>query len=343
MTRPPPNELERHTVVSVLLARWARVHVGPEAVVDEVERLPGHSGITWAFRVRVDHSLCERLVLKVPPLGVRQRESTDVLRQVEVLRLVAQHGVRVPRLRSWGPATADLPVPYLVVTHLPGHTLGDVFAEPLPACSKQVADCFDQAVAELARIHQVDTGGLPRGWSPVRDPRDEVDRWLPLLRRAEDESWCRQGQRVRDRLVAHLPGSAHTGLVHGDFYSNNWLFDAGALSGVLDWEASGIGPQELDVAWLCMMYDPECWGPTRRTWMTTGPTPDWLLERYEHHRGAMVVEPDWFRALACFRLACLTAHYLRLHRTGRRRDPVWELFGEAFGCLLTRAETLLSR
>ena len=41
------------------------------------------------------------------------------------------------------------------------------------------------------------------------------------------------------------------------------------------------------------------------------------------------------------RLAALTAHYLRMHRTGQRPDATWEAFGESVPYILGRAVAVL--
>ena len=43
---------------------------------------------------------------------------------------------------------------------------------------------------------------------------------------------------------------------------------------------------------------------------------------------------DWYRALAAYRLACITAYYFERHRTGKRRNPAWEVLGDAYPHLM---------
>ena len=328
------GDLRDPAVITPLLRRWAA------GEVHDVVRLPGHSGITFSFAVRGTRGPSERLVVKVPPLGVAQRDNADVLRQVPVLQLMAREGVAVPRVRASGVADeGPFGVPFLVMEHVRGAMPGDIFDGPLVG---DPATLLDRGLAELAAIHAVDGGSALGARSRAGSVADEVEHWVPVLEKGHDEEWTRRGLEVRDRLRATLPRSAQTGVVHGDYYSNNWLFDHGVLTAVLDWENAALGPQLLDLGWLCMMYDPASWGPTRRAWMGAEPEPEWLVARYEAHAGLTAADIDWYRALAGYRLACLTAHYLRLHRTGRRVDPVWEVFGEAFPFLLSRAEWLLA-
>jgi hypothetical protein len=50
----------------------------------------------------------------------------------------------------------------------------------------------------------------------------------------------------------------------------------------------------------------------------------------------------WYRALAGYRLACLTTYYLGLHRRGRRPDEVWEHLGESAEAMVARGHELLA-
>src|SRR5690242_8869196 len=57
---------------AVGLGEWARAHAGPDASVDGIARLPGHSGISFAFALRSGDGHVERLVIRIPPEGVRR-------------------------------------------------------------------------------------------------------------------------------------------------------------------------------------------------------------------------------------------------------------------------------
>jgi aminoglycoside phosphotransferase (APT) family kinase protein len=149
----------------------------------------------------------------------------------------------------------------------------------------------------------------------------------------------REPARRPPRVTA--PADTPLGVVHGDFYSNNWLFDGGRLTAVVDWENTVWGPKLVDIGWLCMIYDPASWGPRRQPMLDWTPDPETLAARYAASGAEGLGQLPWFRALAGYRLACLTAHYLRLHRTGRRIDPVWEVFGDGFPAMIRRGHELL--
>jgi len=327
------------------LQRWAEHHVGARARVTSLERMPGHSSITLAFDVTGGEEV-ERLVMRMVPPGVPRRGSTDVLRQVPLLKLMEAHGVPVPRVRWWSADHAWFEVEYLIVDRVAGATLGDVFAEggaPRPAADPQ--RLFAQAVDALAAIHDADWSVALRGWDTPLTLVEEIDRWVPLLRRAQEigrPEWLEAGLRVRGLLHASRPPDPPPGVVHGDFYSNNWMFDGARLSAVLDWESAFLGPRPLDLGWLCMMYDADSWSPGRRPDLRWTPPIDSFIATYRDRARRDPADLDWYRALAGYRLAALTVHYLRLHVSGRRVDDVWPGMGESVPAMLARAEDLLT-
>lgn len=320
------------------LGNWA-AETFERARVERLERLPGHSASTWAVDVTSARGRLE-LVVKLAPPGVPRREA-DILRQGALLRALHATGLRVPAVISVGGADGPLGCAHLVMSRVPGRMPGNVFITGLGMDKRTAEGLFAQAIDELAQIHAVAADQLQ---VPRRTAKEEIEHWRPLFARSDQAAWTRGGERLHDALLASVPDrDPPTGLVHGDFYSNNWLFsDADELTAVVDWETSTIGPQTLDVGWLCLFYDRDAWGPARRALMTGSPESGWLLERYEAAEGRPVADLGWYAALAAYRLAALTTYYVRLHRTGRRVDPAWNVLGEAVPFLRARAESLLS-
>ena len=54
-------------------------------------------------------------------------------------------------------------------------------------------------------------------------------------------------------LESHQPVIINTCFVHGDFHYANLLWQDGKISAVLDYELSGIGNREYDIAWACFL------------------------------------------------------------------------------------------
>jgi len=90
-----------------------------------------------------------------------------------------------------------------------------------------------------------------------------------------------------------------------------------------------------------MMYDPESWGPLRTSRMGWNADPERFVGWYREASSLDLTHIEWYKALAAYRLACITAYYYERHKTGKRHNPAWDVLGEAFPFLLKKAEKRL--
>lgn len=324
------------------LTTWAAAHYGNTASLHGVASLGGHSGVTIGFDICQPGLADERLVLKVPPLGVRAKDNFDVLRQVPLMRVLGEHGVVSPAIRWSSDDVRWFGQPYIVMTKLPGRTLADIFDRHAPRVPDACGPLFFEAMQSLLQIHSIDGPHSLQGWSTPRTLVMEIDHWVSVLKKSTNAEWIHEGMEVHAMLHSAAPRSWATGIVHGDFYSNNWLFDQGKLTGVVDWESTTIGPILLDLGWVSMMYDAEGWGPLRRDRMGWHPEPEALIAAYAQRSSVDLSDINWYRALAGYRLACNTAYYFEMHQSGKRHNPAWDVLGESFPFMLARARALLN-
>ena len=308
--------------------------------MDRVAPMPGHAGISFGFDVSSD-TVSERLVVRVAPPGLRRAGPADVLRQVPVLQAAKTAGVPVPAVRWWGDDETWFDSPYFVVERLPGSSVSAW--EPLPGSAADAGKVFAEAIAALAAIHRINWRETLPGWSAPRLLEEEIRAWEPILRKGRNDAWTAVGLELQEALLRTRPAEPEPAVIHGDFYSNNWVCEGSRLLGVVDWEIAAVGPPLLDVGWLMMMYDPACWGPTRRAWMTWGPSPSEIAEGYAAAIGQPLVDVSWYQALACWRFGAITALNVHLHRSGKRPDATWDLIGEAFERLIYRGHALSAR
>lgn len=327
------------------LTAWAREHVPGAHGVAGVAPMPGNSGLSFGFDVLDgDGGTLSSLVVRLAPPGVRRQGNTDVLRQVPLLQVLERAAVPVARLvwssddpRWFG--TDAIVQERLAAKHLPMHDastgLSPLGGDPMPYLRR--------AVDVLADIHRVDPAAGLGHWEP-QGVAEQVEFWRRLLPKHPEPAWTELGERLADRLLATDPGEHVVGLFHGDYQTHNVLYDQadGHLVAVVDWEIAGIGPVGLDLGWLSMMLDQECWHPERAAIALLSADPAQLRSWYEETTGRPLEHFDWYRAFACYRYGAITGFNLRLHRTGRRVDATNELTGPAAPYLFRAGLSLLA-
>ena len=332
--------------LQVQLERWAVAHYDEHATVTDLRAMPGHAGLSFGFTVRHGDGSpsgeLDRLVIRMPPAGVRRSGNTDVMRQVPLLQALRRCGVPVAELRWWDDDEQWFGVPFFMVGLLPGSTYA--VREPDPSfhdAGVSVADIFMQAIDGLAKVHLVDWHVELPAWQQPIDLADEVRFWDPLLAKSADPTWRAMGERTRDMLLASVPHDPTIGIFHGDFQTNNLLFHEGRLAAILDWEISGIGAQLLDLGWLIMMNDAASWFD--REGLSVAPPFDEMIERYASaaRRSLTLEDVSWYRALSGYRFGVISCFNVMLHRSGKRTDPEWDLIAPSIPRLFGRAAELL--
>lgn len=324
------------------LGPLVRENAGADAQVNDVVVMEdGHAGLTFGFEVQTPDGACVPYVLKLAPVGVPHRGSTDVYRQAALLRALHVAGLPAPRVPWASPDDAALGTPFIIMERLPGRTF--VIWEPHASFSPDpdfIRSLWLQSAQALARFHQLDWKTSLQDWETPSTLSTELARWTRLLRHAPDPEWAASGTRLAAELVAAVPPERAVGLVHGDFQPGNVLFDQGRLVGVIDWDLAGIGAQGIDVGWMLMMIDPHAWAAG---WKPVAPlTRDELLAAYRNANGTALQDLEWYQAFAHFRMAAIACLNVKLHRNGRRPDALWERFAPSISMMLSRAGQLLS-
>ena len=296
----------------------------------------GHAGLTFGFDVLgVAGQKLGSYVLKLAPLGVARRGNTDVYRQAPLLRALNAAGLPVPAVPWASPDGGVLGTPFIVMERLPGRVFlvwephGSFLRDPVRA-----RHVWLQAAEVLARLHKVEWRAALPHWEKPRPLTEEIDFWTPLLRHAQELEWLAAGTELRTLLATHVPDGRPVGIVHGDFQPGNILYVDGQAEGLIDWELASIGSQGLDVGWLLMMSDGKAWHPA---WQPVAPVSrEDLIEAYREAGGPARSRLEWYQALASYRLGAIACLNVKLHRTGKRTDILWERFAPSISSLFAR-------
>ncbi|MCO5130134.1 MAG: phosphotransferase family protein [Xanthobacteraceae bacterium] len=350
MSAPNPSaplaqsEQDRLRGIAARLERALRT--GPDAglrVRDFDVMEDGHAGLTFGFDLREATGASRgRYILKMAPVGVARRGNTDVFRQSPLLKALKRQGLPVPDVPWASSQDAPLGAPFIVMERLAGRVF--VVWEPHPSFSRDPADLrriWLQAGALLAQVHRVDWRATLSGWEQPRALIDELDQWTRIFKHAEDPAWYAAGMRLGESLRAGLPDAAPVGLVHGDFQPGNILYEDGQVRGLIDWELSSIGAQGLDLGWMLMMIDPRAWHPG---WQPVAPLAGAdVIDAYRAAGGPALANLAWYQALAQYRLGAIACLNVKLHRSGKRPDDLWERFAPSIPHLLGRGIELAER
>lgn len=332
-----------HSDYAERAGRWVRRHYDAAATITGFGPMPGNSGLSFGFAVRdPDGTLLDEVVVRLAPPGVRRSGNTDVLRQVPLLTALAATEVPVAPL-VWHAAEDDSPfgTDTIVQRRMPGRSLSMFTAATAPG-DAPVERLVDRAVAALARVHAVDAAALTGSWDDVVPVEQDLGYWFRLIDKVGDPEILELGTRLGAALIDREPVDDRVGIYHGDYQTNNVLFtDDGEVSAIVDWEIAGIGRVGLDVGWMSMMLDPSFWGREHRDQMRVQVEPQLIRSAYEGYSGTPLPHFDWYRAYAGFRFGAIAAYNLRLHRTGRRPDPVYEVMATSVPQLFRRGLAVL--
>lgn len=132
----------------------------------------------------------------------------------------------------------DTPVPFLVTGELPGRRLSVIVGENEDGAALSYMEEYGEM---LGRFHAL----TPRA-APVADRK--------FFHRPPDGLLAKLGlDGLRPFFRRAVPGAPVTVFCHGDFHYANVLWDARHISGVLDFELSGCGDRDFDIAWALIL------------------------------------------------------------------------------------------
>ena len=213
----------------------------------------GASRETWRFVLHEDLGDTTRsrpLILRRDPGA----SLIDTERRVEFAAFQAFAGSEVPVPEAlWLEEDAGpLDHPFFVMQEVTGCQSGParLMAEPFAAHHDRIAR---QKWTILGRIAASDPAALATVLVPVAAPeawRRELDHWSAVIERDALEPQPIAQAAIR-WLRAHPPAPAQRiGIVHGDYRTGNFLFDAqGDIRAILDWEMVHLGDPLEDLAW----------------------------------------------------------------------------------------------
>ena len=311
------------------LQRWLSEEWGDASltVADVAPFGGGNSGQTFVALVASQQGT-DKFVVRSSVPGVRLAGPNDVGRQGRIMAALSTAGAPSPRVHA-----------------LVGEPLVDeravVVLEKVDADGWEAVAARDghesvaaAAIGALHALQGVQSDALTTELGPAEGPADELSRWFRLMERAELGNQAKAKQVVDRLLVA--PPTVELGLVHGDFHYGNLLLRDGEVVAVIDWEIASHGPLLSDLGALAV-------ASLRRRYGDPNPTGnvDISLPTLVALYGADPEAAGWMVASSCVKYAAIIAYNLRLHRQGRKHDPIYEDLQVTLDRLLDDASAIL--
>ncbi len=205
---------------------WVSVILDAEVTVVRGLRL---GGSPWLLRAGD-----REVVLRVAPAEQVAETATEVAAMTCAARVA---GAALPVAELLGYDLAERTGYGLVLTACaPGASV--IPPEPDPLRLRALG-------AAAARISSVELA--PAAALPVRSRPIEAEDFAGIRREQGASDLLRAAEAA---VAAARPRDGRAGLVHGDLWHGNTLWDAGKLTAVLDWDCAGVGPAGIDLGSL---------------------------------------------------------------------------------------------
>ncbi len=307
-----------------------RVGVALKAEVEPVQAMTGGTS-SLVYSTRVANTGQEVVVKSCVP-GLEPVRNRDMLRQSRLHKALAGTAVPVPRVLAEDPGQPPEVAPFYVMERVAGECVEVTQAEdgtypPEVVRGRQLDTC-----RVMAELHNVDPDAVGLGDEPVVGLEAEVQRWKNAFD-ACDEDLKANTDDIYDRLMAMIPSSIPSRLLHGDFRSGNTLAVDDHVTAVIDWEIWSRSDPRIDVAWFLIFVEGDRRPPPAGT-----PSVEELIGQYQTVSGVDIPDLDWFRALVRYKQTAAGAF---INRNARRRGAAVEPADNTTAPLLVAARRLL--
>jgi aminoglycoside phosphotransferase (APT) family kinase protein len=178
-------------------------------------------------------------------------------------------------------------------------------------------------VSILVRIHNLDWQscgfdflGVPAG-GPFDYARASIVKWEKILQEVSLEPDLILTEALL-WLKANMPPCEEICLVHGDYKSDNIMYNDKGIVAVFDWEMASLGDPHDDLGWVCMQYyavDGLLNGMLDR---------EWFLHRYEETSGRRVnlSAVKFWQVFSNLKMAAITLTGLHRYVSGASQKNV---------------------
>jgi aminoglycoside phosphotransferase (APT) family kinase protein len=300
------------------LTRWARSARGARACVADV-RLPASGMANDTVMFSVDGEALVARLAPAPGSPYPTFPTYDLEFQRRVMDLVrARTTVPVPEVVHLERSSAWLGAPFLVTRAVEGAVASDnppYLLDPggwfLSGTPEQWERLEVSTIDLLVRLHRIGDDGEVTAFLHADEPgTTALARQLAAHRRYYD--WARDGrtvpvlERAFDVLTRTLPANDRSVVNWGDARPGNIIYRDFEPVAALDWEMAGMGPPEVDVAWVTFFQ--RLFAGMAAQYGLTVPAMfgrEETAATYEQRSGDTLDDLGWYEALAGLRLGII--------------------------------------
>ncbi|MET8426232.1 phosphotransferase family protein [Nocardia sp. NPDC004860] len=344
-----PLQRSPNSTRDLVLGWLSRTSTGYDIDPDSVDiSLPrnGFSAETIQVTARDIAGGAHRSIIRVGATGERIYPTESIVAQADALRAVRRHSdVPVPEVLAVEPDATVLGAPFFLMEFVDGRVPPDF---PSYHRSGWVADLVPSertavwwaALTALERLHSItaDTADLP-DLGPA-GPAAQVRYWSDALDfyRCADDPVIRRAQRWLAGNIP-VPRSPYV-LLWGDARLGNIIYRDTEVAALVDWEMTGYGEPESDLAWF-LYLDRHLSRGIGAQRLYGLPDRDRTVEAYAALSGRTLRNLTFYEVLAGFKFALITAAVTRrAERTGLPSDTPFPLHRNAVALLDETLEAL---
>ncbi len=332
----------------VRVEAWLKEHVpGLEGKMEALQFPGGHANLTYLVRFGE-----RELVVRRPPLGPVAPRSHDMAREYRVLSRLADHFSPAPRAYALCEDPSVMGAIFTVMERRTGVVVRGVFPpefERHPDARRRMSEGL---IETMAAFHDVDYAaiGLEDLGRPEGYVRRQVGGWYGRWERSKNRELPLFDQ-MHEWLLANLPASPGSSLVHNDLKFDNVMLDPedpGRVVAVLDWDMTTLGDPLIDLGTLLGYWaqadDPPERGATAAITAQPGfPSREEITARYAERRGIDVRTIPWYEVFALWKTAVVLQQiYIRFVR-GQTKDARFEMMGTRVPILVQLAAEVSKR
>lgn len=286
----------------------------------------GASRETFRVRIEAERGGERGLIFRRDPISTLIETERAV--EFAAYRSFIDSRVPVPRALYLEPDLAWLERPFFVMEEIEGCTAGSILAsDPYGPHRAKIGEQFFTILGHIAAREATTSDLAQHVGMPAADVawRLELDKWEKVVDEDELEPQPIFRSAIRWMRRHPPPPAQRVCVVHGDYRTGNFLFDAaGTIRAVLDWEMAHLGDPLEDLAWA---LDP--------LWSSDREHPGGMLKRDEaialwEKASGLKADPkglEWWSMFASFKGAAIWISSAKEFQAATNTDPVMAFSG----------------